>query len=208
MCFLTALYAMGLFFQLVHCRLCYCALCYRHHWGCGIIFVATFAITSFNLSIMKKLLLTLAAAGSMLTAAAQGARGYDYETALGVKVWDGGGVSLKHFIQPNAALEGIAYFYSHGTRITGLYEIHGNIGGAPGLRWYLGPGAHVGFYNAHYLDAHTSATYAGVDGVLGLDYKFKDAPINVSLDWQPSFEFGSDRGFVGSWGGLGIRYTF
>ena len=26
----------------------------------------------------------------------------------------------------------------------------------------------------------------GVDGVLGLDYKISGAPINVSLDWQPS----------------------
>jgi hypothetical protein len=30
----------------------------------------------------------------------------------------------------------------------------------------------------------------GIDGVLGLDYKFNGAPINMSLDWQPSFEFG------------------
>ena len=48
----------------------------------------------------------------------------------------------------------------------------------------------------------------GVDGVIGLDYKFRGAPINLSLDWQPSFEFGDNRGFVSSWGGLGIRYTF
>ena len=53
-----------------------------------------------------------------------------------------------------------------------------------------------------------STRYIGVDGVLGLDYKFNGAPINISLDWQPSFEFGDNRGFVGSWGGLGIRFTF
>ena len=27
----------------------------------------------------------------------------------------------------------------------------------------------------------------GVDGVLGLDYKVKGAPIDVSLDWRPLF---------------------
>ena len=53
-----------------------------------------------------------------------------------------------------------------------------------------------------------TVTFAGVDGVLGLDYKFNGAPINMSLDWQPSFEFGTNRGFYGNWGGLGIRYTF
>ncbi len=45
-------------------------------------------------------------------------------------------------------------------------------------------------------------------GVIGLDYKFKDAPINVSLDWQPSFNFVGYNYFEGGWGGLGIRYTF
>lgn len=127
-----------------------------------------------------------------------------YKTALGVKVWDGGGISLKHFFNDNNAGELIAYFWKRGMRLTGLYEIHGDISGATGLKWYIGPGAHVGFYDTRYGDG----AYIGIDGVLGLDYKFTGAPINVSLDWQPSFEFGDGRGFYGNWGGLGIRYTF
>lgn len=127
-----------------------------------------------------------------------------YKTALGVKVWDGGGISFKQFVNGNNALELIGYFYNQGARITGLYEIHGPINGATGLQWYIGPGAHIGFYNSKYGDG----VFAGIDGVLGLDYKFKGAPINISIDWQPSFEFGEDRGFYGNWGGLGIRYTF
>ena len=126
-----------------------------------------------------------------------------YKTALGVKVWDGGGISLKHFVNGNNALEGIGYFWRQGARITGLYEIHGAINNAGGLQWYIGPGAHVGFYN----DRYGNRNFIGIDGVLGLDYKFNGAPINVSIDWQPSFEFGDNRGFVGNWGGLGIRYT-
>lgn len=127
-----------------------------------------------------------------------------YKNALGVKVWDGGGISFKHFGNSNNAVELIGYFWNQGTRITGLYEIHAPISGASGLQWYIGPGAHIGFYNSKYGDR----SFAGIDGVLGLDYKFKGAPINMSIDWQPSFEFGDNRGFVGSWGGLGIRYTF
>jgi hypothetical protein len=130
--------------------------------------------------------------------------GSSYRTALGVKVWDGGGISFKHFIQDKAALELIGYFWNQGTRITGLYEIHGPINGATGLQWYIGPGAHIGFYNTKYGDG----AFIGVDGVIGLDYKFRGAPINISLDWQPSFEFGDNRGFASSWGGLGVRYTF
>lgn len=137
-------------------------------------------------------------------AQSKSANSSSYTTALGVKVWDGGGISLKHFFNQNNAGEVIGYFWTQGARFTGLYEIHGAINGAEGLRWYIGPGAHVGFYNNKY----GNGAFIGVDGVLGLDYKFNSAPINLSLDWQPSFEFGDARGFYGSWGGLGIRYTF
>jgi len=139
-----------------------------------------------------------------MNAQSRSANSSTYTTALGVKVWDGGGISLKHFFNDRHAGELIAYFYNHGIRFTGLYEIHGDIEGATGLKWYIGPGAHIGFYNTK----HGDGAFIGIDGVLGLDYKFNSAPINISLDWQPSFEFGDNRGFVGSWGGLGIRYTF
>ena len=132
-----------------------------------------------------------------------------YKTALGVKFYPGG-ITLKHFITDKNALEGIAYFWNRGTRITGLYEIHGDIQNADGLRWYIGPGAHIGFYNNKEFEGRNygGKTYIGVDGVIGLDYKIKSAPINLSLDWQPSFEFGDGAGFSGNWGGLGIRYVF
>ena len=162
---------------------------------------------------MKKILIV---AGVMMTMFVMTAKsqsmGHTYGTALGVKLWRyGGGISLKSFVSDNVALEGIGYFWYGGTRITGLYEIHFDIGGAPGLKWYVGPGAHVGFYNDgndYPYGYGTTGTYVGIDGVLGLDYKFNNAPINISLDWQPSIEFGYGRGFYAGWGGLGIRYTF
>lgn len=163
---------------------------------------------------MKRLLMSLLIVGAVAaTADAQNLKS-SYTTGLGVKLWgDGAGITLKHFVSTNNALEGIGYFWNGGARITGLYEFHADISGAPGLKWYVGPGAHVGFYNSYYYDRNyyngrTSGSYVGIDGVLGLDYKFNGAPINLSLDWQPSFEFGDGRGFIGTWGGLGIRYTF
>ena len=131
--------------------------------------------------------------------------GRDYKTALGVKVWDGAGITFKTFVTPQNAIEVIGYFWKSNTRLTGLYEIHGNIAGAPGLKWYIGPGAHLGFYDG---PKNSNNTFAGIDGVLGLDYKVNRAPLNFSLDWQPSFEFGVNRGFTGNWGGLAIRYAF
>ena len=152
---------------------------------------------------MKKVLLLTIFILTIFVSQAQNT-GSTYRTALGVKVWDGGGISLKHFLNGNNAGELIAYFNRRGFRLTGLYEIHGNISGASGLKWYIGPGAHIGFYDAKYDE---DRTVVGVDGVLGLDYKFRGAPINMSIDWQPSLEFGDDRG-LRHLGGLGIRYTF
>ncbi len=155
---------------------------------------------------MKKLLLLLLVFCVLTVAAvkAQTSNSSDYKTALGIKFYPTG-ITLKHFISPKNALEGIGYFYNYGARITGLYEIHNDISNAGGLKWYVGPGAHVGIYNTKY----GGATAFGVDGVLGLDYKIKSAPLNLSIDWQPSIEFGSafNNGFSAGFGGIAIRYT-
>lgn len=129
----------------------------------------------------------------------------DYSTAVGVKFYPGA-ITVKHFLDEKSAVEGLLYFSNYSTRITGLYELHFDIANAPGLKWYVGPGVHIGFYNHKY----GTGTSVGIDGVLGLDYKIKGAPLNLSLDWQPAFEFGNryGNGFSGSWGGLAIRYVF
>ncbi len=152
---------------------------------------------------MKKLILTLFLATTFLAASAQNstAEGPDYKTAIGAKLWTGGGISVKTFIKDNNALEFIGYFDRYGTRITGLYEIHGNLSSEGALKWYVGPGAHVGLYKG--------ITAVGIDGVVGIDYKFTNMPLNLALDWQPSFELGSGtrNGFNANWGGFAIRFT-
>ena len=153
---------------------------------------------------MKSLFFILVVVMVSRTSSYSQAMGTTYKKALGVKVWDGAGITFKNFGAGKNAIELIGYFYRSGVRITGLYEVHGEITGAPGLRWYVGPGAHVGFYSSRF----GNGTFAGIDGVLGLDLKINKVPFNVSLDWQPSFEFGETRGFIGSWGGVGIRYAF
>lgn len=166
-----------------------------------------------NYTFMKRIFFYLLICGVLSTLSVKSfsqSMGSSYRTALGVKFYPGA-ISLKHFTTGNTALEGIGYFWNYGFRFTGLYEIHGNISGAPGLKWYVGPGAHVGVWNNRYKDRYNEdGSYFGVDGVLGLDYKIKGAPINLSLDWQPSFSFGVDgrNGFDGAWGGFAIRYTF
>lgn len=157
----------------------------------------------------KTFLAVLLILGVMAGAKAQNV-GSDYQTALGFKIYPGA-ISFKTFTEDNVAIEGLAYFWNNGFRATGLYEIHGDINDVAGLKWYIGPGAHVGFYNDHWRDKYPNRNGGiaiGVDGVLGLDYKISGAPINVSLDWQPSLNLIGHTYFEGGWGGLGVRYTF
>jgi hypothetical protein len=152
---------------------------------------------------MKKLAAALVFVWASLYGNAQNstANSTDYKTAIGLKLWNGGGVSVKTFIQDNNALEFIGYFDRFGTRITGLYEIHGQLSSDGALKWYVGPGAHVGLYKG--------VTAVGIDGVVGIDYKFTNMPLNLALDWQPSFELGSGtrNGFNSNWGGFAVRFT-
>ena len=114
---------------------------------------------------MKKMIITISICCISSFAANAQSMGRTYKTALGVKVWDGAGISFKTFVAPTNAIEVIGYFNKNSTRLTGLYEIHGGIDGAPGLKWYIGPGAHLGFYDKDYYKGDN--VVAGIDGVSG-----------------------------------------
>ena len=142
--------------------------------------------------------------------AQQMALGSEYKTAVGFKFYPGA-ITVKSFVKQDVALEGLASFWSYGTRFTGLYEFYKDINGVDGLKWYVGPGAHLGFWNNNWTDKYPKregGIMIGVDGVIGLDYKIKGAPIDLSLDWQPSLNFVGYNYFEGGWGGIGIRYAF
>ncbi|HMP91804.1 MAG TPA: hypothetical protein PKD90_02975 [Phnomibacter sp.] len=135
------------------------------------------------------------------------ATGSEYNTAIGFK-FSPAAVTVKHFVKPNAALEGLGYFWRDGFRLTGLYEWHGNINGARGLKWYVGGGAHVDVWDENYRRGRDGKAAAGMDGVLGLDYKFNGAPINISVDWQPSITFIGASYSNAGWVGAAIRFAF
>ena len=150
---------------------------------------------------MKKIILAVFLMTFVHFTFAQYSKGTSYKTAVGGKFYPGA-VTLKHFLDKKYALEVLGYF-KNGNRITFLIEKNKPLGDVPGLRWYSGLGGHVSMYDRNY---NQGKTYFGVDGVLGLDLKIKDAPLDFALDWQPSFEIGGDFGFSGNWGGLSIRY--
>lgn len=138
----------------------------------------------------------------------------NYNTGLGVRLGYFNGVTVKHFISENNALEGIASFRWDGFVITGLYEWQKGISGAPGLDYELGVGAHIGAFDGNNLDWHDNdpfddnVTVIGVDLIAGLEYTFAAAPINLALDWKPAFNFGRYNRWWGDGLALSIRYAF
>lgn len=134
----------------------------------------------------------------------------NYKNAIGGRFGTANGITFKTFGAGNAAWDLIANFRdtkAYSTfRFTALYEIHNNFTGAPGLQYYYGGGGTVGTYKFKSNDEKD--IYVSADGVLGLDYKFDGAPINVALDWKPALELKPDTEFDAEGFGLSIRYTF
>ena len=133
-----------------------------------------------------------------------------YKKAIGVKMYPSA-VTYKQFIRTNKAVEALGYFSLDGFRATVLYETYAPIEGNENLSWYIGYGGHLGLWSETWKKNnpdHTAGIAVGVDGILGLDYKVKNAPLNISVDWQPSFNFVGSSYFESGWAGIGIRYTF
>jgi hypothetical protein len=157
---------------------------------------------------MKKLIFTLLAGVALLTANVNSAKAQEYKHAIGGRFGSANGISFKTGLNKDAMLELIANFRSSDNfdylRLTALYEKYNPINGAPGLNWFYGGGGTVGTVKF----AGESDVYLGLNGVLGLDYKFKGAPINLSLDWIPTFQLTPDTDFYSGDIGLGVRFTF
>lgn len=154
---------------------------------------------------MKKLLLI--GLGSLL-ASHVFAQESGYKQALGLKVPGGFSVTYKNFINSTENIEAQAMYWKKGFRLVGLYEFNFYSFDVEGLSWFVGPGAHIGFWKKKYQEDYNSTVDLGIDGIIGLDYKFKDLPLNISLDWQPSLTLLGNSSVTPVYGGLGVRYTF
>jgi len=157
---------------------------------------------------MKKIFHTLA----LLITFTIALNAQDYNTGVGIRGGLSNGLTVKHFISSNTALEGLLSLRWKGAYIAGLYEIHAPAFDVPRLNWYYGFGGHLGFWNGYndhrWFDDDKSYTVLGVDGIVGLEYNIEAIPFNVSLDWKPGFNVIGHFGFWGDELALSIRYIF
>jgi hypothetical protein len=151
---------------------------------------------------MKKLFLLLIVALAFSISAKAQEESSSYKNALGIRLGSSvpaikNGITYKHFIGSNA-IEGILSF-GDGVGVCGLYEIHKPLS-TENLQWLIGFGGYVGFTS--------STSNVGAAGIIGLDYKFSQIPLNLTLDWKPELNIISKVGFEASGIGFSARFTF
>jgi len=100
------------------------------------------------------------------------------------------------------------YKYYNNMFLAVIYHWDWNL--TSGLNWYIGPGGAVGFYNWNDKNSSSNGLNIGIGGQIGLEFDFNElgAPLLLSIDARPMFDFlGYDHGF--GWGAaLGFRYTW
>jgi len=142
-----------------------------------------------------------------------------YNTAIGLRLGETSGLTIKTAVADAAMLEGIVGIWNRGLSATLLYEIYAPAF-ASGLSWYYGGGGHVALvthrsgyswydYGQRRFYYNDGGAGIGIDGVAGLEYKIPKAPIAFSLDLKPFLEFNTRGGaWVSLDPGLGMRVAF
>jgi hypothetical protein len=156
---------------------------------------------------MKKLIILFVLIITIVTTS----NAQEYKTSLGLRAGVPYGLTTKHFLNKNYAVEGLLAVRWQGFIATALLEDEHWTGQYPGLNWFWGLGAHVGFWDAGNNPNLKSSYYGsviGVDGILGLEYTFDEIPLNLSLDLLPTINLIGSTGWGGINGALSIRYVF
>ncbi|MFA6758084.1 MAG: hypothetical protein WCR61_02020 [Bacteroidales bacterium] len=130
----------------------------------------------------------------------------DYTKAIGLRIGSSIGASYKQFMLPSQAIEGILDLDILDSdkmkiKVTGIYQFYFDVD-IDGLSLFAGPGASAGIYVGD-----SSGFLMAIDGMAGVEYKFRNAPIALSFDWNPKVQIITNAGFKPDNFGLTIRYT-
>lgn len=82
--------------------------------------------------------------------------------------------------------------------------------GSDGIHWYAGVGlsTFIGDNDSSDNDNDNSGFQLGVPGEIGLEYRFKQAPLALGIDWRPVFVIVQNTSFSAGEFGLNFRYVF
>lgn len=137
------------------------------------------------------------------------AEAQDYKSSIGGKLGYGLVASYKKFLSEKAAIDVFGGIHWGGSVLGGInYSIHKDISEVQNLRWYYGAGANFFSWAA----GSYSWAEVGISGNIGLEYTFEDIPLNVSVDYVPTFivfdtdDYDNVRRFRSGYGALTARY--
>lgn len=136
-----------------------------------------------------------------------------YSTAIGIRGGYSSGITIKHFVKEDAAVEGIVSLRKNHVSILGLYEKHKyNALSVANLSWEYGLGGHAILFNDINDDRKNNDVFRndialGIVAVFGLEYVFGEIPFTLGIDVLPYFDFvGSRNSFLD--GSIAFRYVF
>jgi len=169
---------------------------------------------------MKKLLLVFLTVTLFLPAFLQG----QSSQQVGLRAAYKGGIFYQVTSKAGNAELGynaLLSFNNHGLQLTGLRIIYGARLSevSPDLYLSWGYGGHIGFEN-NYHDVYVGEYYshherqfnpvAGIDGWVSVEYRFREIPMNISLNLKPYIElsFPSYVRFMPADIGLSVSYVF
>ena len=146
---------------------------------------------------------------------------YSYKNALGLRAGETSGLTYKHIFGNSNAFEGILSAWPYTFGVTALYERYANLG-VDGLNLYFGVGGHMNVgsprYRYYYVYRGNEYVYVrnsndvalGIDGIFGIEYKFKPIPLAISSDIKPYFENSLNSGYnyFTLDPSIGVKFTF
>ncbi|MGN0004109.1 MAG: hypothetical protein ACI35V_11805 [Sphingobacterium composti] len=121
------------------------------------------------------------------------------EHAVGLRFGSASGLNYRYTLAEDRALEGILSVRSNSSsstfRLVGLYEYHKELP-LNNFSWYYGFGGSLGNYtykgytnNEGVHIPKNSELSLSIDGIVGVEYSLPTAPIAISLDVKPYFDF-------------------
>ncbi len=100
--------------------------------------------------------------------------------------------------------------FGHGVSAEALWDFVYRPLGSEGIHWYAGVGLSTFFgdYNNSDNSTDNSKFQLGIPGEIGLEYRFRKAPLALGMDWRPVFVIVQNTSFSAGEFGLNFRYVF
>jgi hypothetical protein len=143
---------------------------------------------------MKRIILLLLFASFGLTSFAQ-----QYNKSAGLRFGVSSGFEYRVYSDENDSYRFLLSTRDRGAQLHLIREFHQfeMFSFSDELAFIYGVGVHAGFtrwdvpYGSQYSETYSTRTgmVAGMDGVIGVEYNFTEAPISLGIEVKPFFEF-------------------